>query len=162
MRRPASQFAAWGRILAAAAGFVVTVPPICVAQESIEPRLLEWRSHSIGLSGNAARAMILRQFVAFDPRYLEQKRQFAPQITAAAAEIRDHEERGQSLPCSTQIYLEAKWLLNSTAFFDELNGMLDSFRDSLKTEDQRFANQQSAADGGWGACFKRKFKRLGA
>ena len=80
---------------------------------------------SIAISGNAARDMIRRQFIAFDPRYLEQKRRFAPQITAAAAEIREHEEWGRSLPCSTQIYLEAKWLLNYTAYFEELRGMLE-------------------------------------
>ena len=113
----ASQFAAWGRILAAAAVFVMTVPRTVVAEETLAPHLMEWRSDSIAISGTAARAMILRQFTAFDPRYLEQKRRFAPQITAAAAEIRDHEERGRSLPCSTQMYLEAKWLLNSTAYF---------------------------------------------
>ena len=162
MWRLTSRSAAWSCLLAVAAVFVMTVPRTVVAEETLAPHLLEWRSDSIAISGTAARAMILRQFTAFDPRYLEQKRRFAPQITAAAAEIRDHEERGRSLPCSTQMYLEAKWLLNSTAYFDELSGMLDSFRDSLKTEDQSFANQQSAADGGWGPCYRRKFKRLDA
>ena len=162
MRRLTSRSAAWSCLLAVAAVFFMTVPRTVVAEETLAPQLVEWRSDSIAISGTAARAMILRQFTAFDPRYLEQKRRFAPQITAAAAEIRDHEERGRSLPCSTQMYLEAKWLLNSTAYFNELSGMLDSFRDSLKTEDQSFANQQSAADGGWGPCYRRKFKRLDA
>jgi len=134
----------------------------CIAEENLEPRLADWRVHSTAISGGVARALIERQFTAFDPRYLEQRGRFAPQIAAAAALIREHEERGRSLPCSTQIYLEAKWLANYTAFFDELSGMLESFRDSLKTDDQSFANLQSAADGGWGACYRRKFKRLDA
>jgi hypothetical protein len=41
-------------------------------------------------------------------------------------------------------------LFNYTANFEELEGMLESFADSLKTKDQSFANLQSAADGGWG------------
>jgi hypothetical protein len=133
-----------------------------MAWESVESRLGQWREGSTLLSGGAARALIQRQFIAFDPRYLEQRKLFAPKIIEAAEKIRESEEMGRPLPCSTQIYLEAKWLFNYTANFEELGGMLKLFADSLKTRDQRFANQQSAADGGWGLCYRRKFARLDA
>lgn len=133
-----------------------------MAGENLESRFVKWREDSTLISGSAARALIQRQFIAFDPSYLEQRKLFAPKITAAAEKIRESEEAGRPLPCSTQIYLEAKWLFNYTANFEELEGMLESFADSLKTKDQSFANLQSAADGGWGPCYRRKFNRLDA
>ena len=67
--------------------FFMTFPRTVVAEETLAPQLLEWRSDSIAISGTAARAMIQRQFVAFDPNYLADRRRFEPKITAAAVAI---------------------------------------------------------------------------
>ena len=161
MWRLTSRSAAWSCLLAVAAVFVMTVPRTVVAEETLAPHLMEWRSNSIAISGTAARAMILRQFTAFDPRYLEQKRRFAPQITAAAAEIRDHEERGRSLPCSTQMYLEAKWLLNSTAYFDELSGNVGVLQRKPENRGSKLRQSAIAADGGLGSLLPTEVQAAG-
>ena len=162
MRRLTSRSVARGCILAVAAVFFMTVARTVVAEETLAPHLAEWRSDSIAISGTMARAMIQRQFVAFDPNYLAGRRRFEPKITAAAGAIVENEWRARALPCSKQIYLEAKWLWSYTAFFGELAEMLDAFAESLKVEDQNFADRQSSSDGGWGACYRRMFKRLDA
>src|SRR5262249_5567527 len=84
-----------------------------VAGENLQQGLVGWRNHSAAISGTAARVLIERQFTAFDPNYSLQKARFGPEIAAAATEIAENEWRGRALPCSRQIYLEAKWLWRS-------------------------------------------------
>jgi hypothetical protein len=133
-----------------------------MAEEQPEGRLVQWRTDSTTVSGSAARSLIKRQFTKFDPRYVTSRERYAPEVTAAAGEIAAFEWNGRAVPCSRQIYLEAKWLLSYTAFFGELAGLLQDFRESLKVEDQSFADVQSPSDGGWGGCYRRMFKRLDA
>src|SRR5262245_4401281 len=83
-----------------------------MAEEGPEDRLVHWRNDSTTVSGTAARTLIKQQFTDFDPRYTTQKQQFEPQVTAAARQIAALELKGRMVPCSKQIYLEAKWLLN--------------------------------------------------
>jgi hypothetical protein len=108
---------------------LLAVRPV-MAGDSLESRLVQWRKDSTLLSGSAARALIQRQFIAFDPSYLEQRKLFAPKITAAAEKIRESEEAGRPLParrksiskpsgCSTTRLtlksLEECWSLSLTA-----------------------------------------------
>src|SRR5262249_54048360 len=83
MRKLISRLLAWGVLFMVVV--FVTITPICVVADALS-QLADRRSHSTSLSGAAARAMIQRQFIAFDPNYLEQKKLFAPKITAAAEE----------------------------------------------------------------------------
>src|SRR5262245_17240815 len=133
-----------------------------VAGENLQQRLVGWRDHSTAISGSAARVLIEKQFTAFDPSYSSKKMQFGPAITAAATEIAQNEWQGRAVPCSRQIYLEAKWLWSYTAFFGQLAELLKTFAESLKVEDQSFTNLQSPSDGGWGVCYRRMVHRLDA
>jgi len=133
-----------------------------VAGENLEQRLVGWRDHSTTISGNAARVLIEKQFTAFDPNYSFKKKRFGPEITAAATAIAENEWQGRAVPCSRQIYLEAKWLWSYTAFFDQLTELLKAFPESLKVGDQSFTNLQSPSDGGWGVCYRRMVHRLDA
>jgi hypothetical protein len=133
-----------------------------IAGENLQPRLVKWRDHSTAISGSEARVLIERQFATFDPNYTFEKKRFGPEITAAAKEIAENEWRGRAVPCSRQIYLEAKWLWGYTAFFGKLAELLNAFAESLKVEDQSFTNLQSPFDGGWGVCYRRMANRLDA
>src|SRR5262245_44823237 len=134
---------------------LVAVSQSEVAGESLQSRLGRWRDHSTAISGSEARVLIERQFVAFDPNYVFEKKHFGPEITAAAKEIAENEWRGRAVPCSRQMYLEAKWLWGYTAFFGKLAELLSALAESLKVEDQSFTNLQSPSDGGWGVCYRR-------
>src|SRR5262245_39093942 len=82
-----------------------------IAAAGEHPAMLEtWRKQSRPVNGHAAREIIEHQFSLYDPNYLLHKREFAPRVMAAAHSLSAMASEKRSAPCSTQMYLEAKWL----------------------------------------------------
>ena len=63
------------------------------------------------------------------------------------------------MTCSTQIYLEANWLYDSTADWVELDRQLTRLADSLRDGGQSSALEQSVRDGALETCYDQWFLR---
>jgi hypothetical protein len=112
------------------------------------------------LSGAAAASLIEKDFLQFDPHYLEHREQFGHRLDGLARRISILQASGQQMECSNEIYLEAKWLYHYTADWKALESRLDDLEKSLKQVDQGFATEQSPETGLWGACYQRQFFKL--
>ncbi len=108
------------------------------------------------------RDVIVREFEAFDPNYRERRQHYAERLEALAARIATEQAAGNTLQCSEQMYLEAKWLLGYTANWDALEDKLERIERSLQDKSQDFASEQSPVDGFWGLCYDQWFMRVGA
>lgn len=108
------------------------------------------------------RDIIVREFEAFDPNYRERRQHYAERLEALAAGIAAEQAAGNTLQCSEQLYLEAKWLLGYTANWNALEDKLERIERSLQDKDQNFASEQSPVDGFWGLCYDQWFMRVGA
>ncbi|MBY8974544.1 hypothetical protein KHP62_01915 [Rhodobacteraceae bacterium NNCM2] len=122
----------------------------------------------IALSGPAVaeeldpEKLIHEQFLRFDPDYDAPLKYYGERLEEMAASIASAEANGRNVPCSQQLYLEAKWLHGYTASWDRLNDKLERIEASLAIQDQDFAEVQSPVDGFWGACHEEHFMRLAA
>ena len=105
---------------------------------------------------------IERQFIAYDSDYLQRKASFRTRLDELSQELIRAERSGNKLPCSNQIYLEAKWLQRYTAHWERLEKTLQRLQLSLHDADQSFAPRQSPQDGWWGACFTEEFLKVEA
>jgi hypothetical protein len=114
------------------------------------------------LSGSEATALIQADFIRFDPHYLEQREKFDVRLTELAKRLGELQASGHSMDCSTEIYLEAKWLQRYTTYWDELERRLTDLEKSLNELDQSFAIQQSPETGLWGSCYQRSFFKVEA
>ncbi|MCV9963339.1 hypothetical protein OIU34_15640 [Pararhizobium sp. BT-229] len=107
------------------------------------------------------RDVIVREFEAFDPKYRERRQHYAERLEALAARISSEQAAGNTLQCSQQMHLEAKWLLGYTARWDALEDKLERIERSLQDKSQDFATEQSPVDGFWGLCYDQWFMRVG-
>lgn len=108
------------------------------------------------------KSLIREQFIAYDPDYMAHEAAYGARLDQMAERLVAAQSNGQSLECSHQIFLEAKWLHRYTAHWDRLENTLERLDDSLGDPDQAFAARQSPADGCWGACFEQWFLKLEA
>ncbi len=106
--------------------------------------------------------LIQQEFLKFDPQYLEKRKLYETDLTQLAGEIARAEAAGRDMHCSQQIYLEAKWLIHYSAYWDRIEDKLDRLRSSFDLKDQSFAASQSPVDGHWGVCHEEDFMRLAA
>jgi hypothetical protein len=106
--------------------------------------------------------LIRRQFEIYDPDYQKHFEYYGNRLEAMSRSIAQAEASGQSLHCTQQLFLEAKWLHGYTALWDRLEDKLKRIEQSLDDRDQSFAAQQSPVDGLWGPCYEEHFMRLGA
>ena len=107
------------------------------------------------------RNVIVREFEAFDPHYQERRQHYAKRLEALETRIAGEQAAGNTLQCSEQLYLEAKWLLGYTANWDALEDKLERIERSLQDKSQNFASEQSPVDGLWGLCYDQWFMRVG-
>lgn len=112
--------------------------------------------------GAEIEALIEQDFVAYDPDYLVRKVEFGARLHALAARLAALQAGGNEMACSTQIYLEAKWLYHYTALWPRLERQLERLAESLENRDQEFATRQSPEDGSWGACHDEWFHKVEA
>jgi hypothetical protein len=114
------------------------------------------------LPGSEIRAVILKDFIRFDPQYVAHRQRFGDRLDRLAKRLAALQADGNEMECSNQIYLEAKWLYHYTASWDRLERRLDDFVKSLEQPDQVFATRQSAETGLWGICYEQSFMKLEA
>lgn len=112
--------------------------------------------------GDAAEAMIDALFLKYDPGYLEKLEARERRLDALAEQLFARDAAGQDTACSTQIFLEAKWLVGYTAWWERIDRRLHDLEASFDQDDQRFAKAPSPKDGFYGRCAEEKFIRLEA
>jgi hypothetical protein len=114
------------------------------------------------LSGREAQALIQKDFIRFDPSYLEHRQRLGRWLDSLGWRLATLQASGRHMECSNEIYLEAKWLYRYTAYWDRLKERLEKLDKSLSEVDQVFATQQSAETGLWGVCYEQPFFKLEA
>jgi len=114
------------------------------------------------LSGDEIQALILRDFVRFDPRYLEHRERLGRRLTYMAERLSAIQATGNGMECSNEIYLEANWLYHYTADWNRLERRLVELTKSLDQSDQDLASRQSPETGLWGACYEEPFFKVEA
>jgi hypothetical protein len=92
-------------------------------------------------------------FVAFDPDYDANVAKFGPELDALETKLQAAQAAGNSMSCSTQIYIEARWLLTQCANWPKLEQEIERLDKSLSNPDQKFADEQNPDDGSWGPCY---------
>src|SRR4051812_4443668 len=114
------------------------------------------------LPGSEIRAIILKDFMRFDPQYAAHRQRSGDRLDRLAKRLAVLQADGNEMECSNEIYLEAKWFYRYTAYWDRLERRLDDFAKSLEQPDQVFARRQSTETGLWGICYEQSFFKLEA
>ena len=99
--------------------------------------------------------LIDEQFARFDPGYADQRAKSRARLDALKLRLDAAQGPGHWLYCSQQIYNDAEWLVEYTAFWPRAAAAMDELEHSLTQPDQAEASGQ-AADGSWGGC-RREF-----
>ena len=109
------------------------------------------------------KGMIKQDFITFAPSYRSQIHCETRRYTRARQHLQNVEKQinrrrptGEKirLACSRQIRIEAKWYLNRTAFFDDLEQQLQKLHASLKNHDQpQSLTWQNPEDGAFGCGY---------
>src|SRR5262245_56107519 len=114
------------------------------------------------LTGSEVKALVQRDFIRFDPNYVEHREWFGRRLDSLGRQLADLQAAGNEMECSNEIYLEAKWLHRYTADWHRLDRRLDDLDKSLGHPDQEFATHQSPESGLWGACYEEPFFKVEA
>src|SRR5271165_2762583 len=103
-----------------------------------------------------------RDFLAFDPQFLEKRRQYTRELRELQLELARQTAGGRATPCARQIFLEARWLTYS-AQWQRLEGRLHDLREMLaRPGDPADARDQVEADGSYDHCSEAWFLKLDA
>src|SRR4030095_5961641 len=100
-----------------------------------------------------------KDFITYDASYRERREIFGESLVALASRLASFQGLGSDMTCSTQIYLEAKWLYDSTADWVELDRQLARLADSLRDDNQTSATSQALNEGAWDTCYDQWFLR---
>ncbi len=71
-------------------------------------------------------------FVAFDPQYRDRKNAASERLSKLQAEMISQQRKGRKTPCTRQVFMEARWLIQDTADWPRVNRTLDDFEARLK------------------------------
>jgi hypothetical protein len=112
--------------------------------------------------GDAAIGRIEAKFIDYDPAYLSQRERRRERFDALGQLLFAREIAGEDLSCSRQLFVEAKWLLGYTAWWDRLDQTLDALEASFELPDQAFASEALPLDGLFGLCNREYFIRIEA
>jgi hypothetical protein len=123
-------------------------PPSKITSESWWPRFWDQAQFYCDLSA----MRLARQ---------ERLKQFNPSLTPLIQAMNRSQEKGAAMPYSMHIYREIRWLLNFTPDTAATRQRIDDLRQSLSEPlAQKWASQQQASDGSWGAGINRWYLRL--
>jgi hypothetical protein len=120
------------------------------------------KADALAVAGPEIERLITRDFIAYDPNYLQHKAVYGGRLHALAHELATIQATGNEIACSNQIYLESKWIYHYTADWPRLDRLLSRLAASLRVPDQNFALRQSPKDGLWGVCYDEWFLKVGA
>jgi hypothetical protein len=110
--------------------------------------------------GDDALDLIDALFLDYDPGYLDKIATRERRFNALAERLFARAADGRDVRCSQQIFLEAKWLVNYTAWWSRIDARLDDLEASFAKGDQSFAVEPSPGDGFYGRCTAEKFIRI--
>ncbi len=85
---------------------VVSVPDAVPARA--QTSALELAPSVETISGSELEALIERDFIAYDPDYLEHRRVYGERLHELASRLAEIQATGNPMECSNQIFLEAK------------------------------------------------------
>ena len=100
-----------------------------------------------------------KDFITYDASYRERREIFGKRLVALASKLASFQGSGSDMTCSTQIYLETKWLYDSAADWVELDRQLVRLADSLRSNREPSATSHVFNDGAWGTCYDQWFLR---
>ncbi|SPE56509.1 exported hypothetical protein [Verrucomicrobia bacterium] len=101
-----------------------------------------------------------KDFLAFDPQYLEKRRQYTGELRELQLELARQTAAGRATPCSRQIFLEARWLSYS-AQWQRIERRLHDLREMLaRPADPADARDQVEVDGSYDHCSEAWFLKL--
>jgi hypothetical protein len=104
-----------------------------------------------------------REFLAFDPHYLESRARRSERARALGKQVITRERAGRDVRLSHQILSEVIWLLSATADFGRIDRRLDELQASLDhPEREGDGHAQDPDDGSWGRGYTEWFFRLAA
>jgi hypothetical protein len=149
--------------IGSASGLAVVwfVLAVNLASCSLPPRSpLDLADRALVASGEQINRLKETEFVAYDPAYRVRRARFGERLPALASKLASLQASGKDMICSTEIYLEAKWLYNYTADWPELDRQLARLTESLRHDDQTHSRSQSLGLGGSQNCYDQWF--LGA
>src|SRR5258708_34354158 len=93
-------------------------------------------------------------FLAFDPQFLEKRRQCLKELRDLQLELARQTAAGRATPCARQIFLEARWLTYS-AQWQRIERRLQDLREILAPPaDPADARDQVQADGSYEHCLE--------
>lgn len=97
------------------------------------------------------RRLLDEQFARYDPAYGEARAHNRARLDGLKLRLDAAQRPSHWLYCSQQLYNNAEWLVEYTAFWPRVTAALDDLEASLSHPDQEAAARQ-AADGSWGGC----------
>lgn len=144
--------------------FVTVALGLCLAALPTAPQARGLPSHEeVDLVfGDAAIALIEAEFIDHEPTYLSQREPRRQRFDGLGERLFAREIAGEDLSCSRQLFVEAKWLLGYTAWWDRLDQTLDALEASFALPDQAFATEALPLDGLYGLCNREYFIRVEA
>ncbi len=151
-----------GRIVIALIGLLAALVAGPARATQLDSSIFAYGDEARTARGAEIEALIERDFIAYDPDYLARRAEFGARLHALAARLAALQASGNEMACSTQIFLEAKWLYHYTALWPRLERQLERLAKSLANRDQEFATRQSPEDGSWGACHDEWFHKVEA
>ena len=104
------------------------------------------------------RGLIQDDWKRYDARHLEIRAGFQRGFFRLAKRLDDLQGQRHPMPCSEDLLLEAKWLLNYRADWTRLSRLLVLLEDSLKQHDQPARTQRE--DGSWAECVTEPYRKL--
>ena len=94
--------------------------------------------------------MITRDFTRYDHGYQDKALKYIDYLGALSLALRKFSEYSRTMLASQQLYIYAKWLARYTAYWPELDQLVDRLENSFDEVDQSYVASQSAVDGSWG------------
>ncbi|MFW5680308.1 MAG: hypothetical protein ACOC3D_08570 [Pseudomonadota bacterium] len=110
--------------------------------------------------GDLALERIDAAFERFDPDHRQERAARRARFDALGHQLFARERAGADLACSRQIFVEAKWLIGYTAWWERIDRRLAELELSLDEPDQAFARDPVPADGLYGVCAEERFVRI--
>ncbi len=103
-----------------------------------------------------ANALLEQDFIAFNPRYKEEREPRVAHTVALSKRMLDEESKGGRNACGHQILFELESLLVSSADFK----LIDARTRDLEAAIAHPSPDRGDADGMWGACYQQWYMKL--
>ena len=102
------------------------------------------------LAGIGDSCVITRDFMRYDHGYQDKALKYIDYLGALSLALRKFSEYSRTMLASQQLYIYAKWLARYTAYWPELDQLVDRLENSFDDVDQSYVATQSSVDGSWG------------